>query len=121
MKGSNQERMRLFSLVSIVQQKMAIFSNDVQNCIFSQNGGKFITLSQIRWHYTPSLSYHPRVSYAAVFVSIFTQRKDIKKKCVGDYFLLTTPPVPFKYFIYLALLWIKNQININEWMNEWEL
>ena len=24
-------------------------------------------------------------------------------------------------FIYLAMLWIKNQININEWMNEWEL
>ena len=95
MKGSNQERMRLFSLVSIVQQKMAIFSNDFQNCIFSQNGGKFITLSQISWHYTPSLSYHLRVSYAAVFVSIFTQRKDIKKKCVGDYFLLTTPPVSF--------------------------
>ena len=71
---------------------MAIFSNDFQNCIFSQNGGKFITLSQISWHYIPTLSYHAQVSYAAVFVSIFTQRKDIKKKCVGDYFLLTTPP-----------------------------
>ena len=36
------------------------------------------------------------VSYAAVFVSIFTQRED-KKSWVGDYFLPTTPPVPFKY------------------------
>ena len=28
------------------------------------------------------------------------------------------PTKPYLFFIYLAMLWIKNQININEWMNE---
>ena len=37
------------------------------------------------------------VSLAAIFVSIFTQRDDTQKKRVSEYFLSTSPHIPFKY------------------------
>ena len=37
------------------------------------------------------------VSYVAILVSIFTQRDDTQKSCVSEYFLSTSPHIPFKY------------------------
>ena len=37
------------------------------------------------------------ISYAAIFVSIFTQCNNAQISCLREHFLLTSPHTPFKY------------------------
>ena len=45
------------------------------------------------------------VSYAAIFVAIFTQYDDTNKRCISEYFLPTSPHVPFNIVSPARLNW----------------